>query len=56
VQAEAVILDQRSQLEQAAAAIAKQDALIGALRADLKHRWKSLKRAFGPKRPTPGEG
>lgn len=56
VQAEAVIRDQQRQLGEAAAAIAAQDALIGALRAELKHRWKSLKRALGPKRPTPGEG
>jgi predicted nucleic acid-binding Zn-ribbon protein len=56
VQAEAVIRDQQRQLGEAATAIAAQDALIGALRAELKHRWKSLKRALGPKRPTPGEG
>lgn len=56
VQAESVIRDQQRQLAEAAAAIAAQDALIGALRAELKQRWKSLKRALGPKRPTPGEG
>lgn len=45
----------RGEIERAARALAENDALIGALRADLKDRWKSVKRGFGPKRATPGE-
>jgi DNA repair exonuclease SbcCD ATPase subunit len=29
------------------------DELIALLRSELRHRWKNLKRALGPKRPTP---
>lgn len=49
------ITGKRAEIESASRELARQDALIGALRGDLKHRWKSLKRALGPRRPTPGE-
>jgi hypothetical protein len=43
----------RAELERAAEILRQNDALIGVLRQDLKNRWKSVKRAFLPKRPTP---
>lgn len=49
------IAGKASEIANAARALADQDALIGHLRADLKDRWKSMKRAVGPRRPTPGE-
>lgn len=49
------IAGKSAEIASASRVLAEQDALIGALRGDLKHRWKSAKRAFGPKRPTPGE-
>lgn len=45
----------RGEIARAQRELAANDALIGALRGDLKNRWKSLKRALGPKRPTAGE-
>jgi predicted nucleic acid-binding Zn-ribbon protein len=49
------IAGKRSEIATAAEMLRRNDRLIGELRADLKNRWKSVKRAFGPKRPTPGE-
>jgi predicted nucleic acid-binding Zn-ribbon protein len=49
------IAGKSTEIANAARALAEQDALIGLLRTDLRDRWKSIKRAVGPRRPTPGE-
>ncbi|MBK7644190.1 MAG: methyltransferase domain-containing protein [Planctomycetes bacterium] len=41
--------------ERAAAALRAQDRLVGELRAELRNRVSSLRRALGPRRRTPGE-
>jgi hypothetical protein len=43
----------RQELQVAAAQLREQDQKIGELRALVVNRWKSLKRALGPKRPPP---
>ncbi len=45
----------RAEIAAAADALRRNDELIGHLRTDLKNRWKSIRRALGPRRPTPGE-
>jgi septal ring factor EnvC (AmiA/AmiB activator) len=47
------IAELRQGLEQLGAELGARDELIALLRAELRHRWRSLKRALGPKRPTP---
>ncbi len=49
------ITEKAGEIASASRVLFEQDALIGALRSDLKSRWKSVKRAVGPKRPTHGE-
>jgi predicted nucleic acid-binding Zn-ribbon protein len=49
------IAQKRAEIAAAAEAMRRDDALITALRGELKNRWKSIRRAFGPKRATPGE-
>jgi len=45
----------RGEITAAAAALEEKERLIGLLRADLKSRLRSLRRALGPARPTAGE-
>ena len=45
----------RAEIRAAAAALAEQERLIGLLRSVLRNRLRSLRRALGPARPTPGE-
>lgn len=45
----AFIEDQRQQLSAAARKLEEREALIGALRAELRNRWRSFKRVFGRK-------
>jgi hypothetical protein len=54
-QARQDIEGKRAEIARAADALRADDALIQALRVELKSRWRSFKRAFGAKRPTPGE-
>jgi chromosome segregation ATPase len=43
----------RAELDRAAEVNRQNDATIGALRAELRNRWRTLKRALGPRRPIP---
>jgi chromosome segregation ATPase len=45
----------RAEIHDAAGELAQKERLIGELRADLRSRLRSLRRALGPARPTPGE-
>ncbi len=54
-QSRAEIAGARTEIASAARALEEKEALITRLRAELRNRWRSLRRAFGPRRPTPGE-
>lgn len=43
----------RGEIARAAQALREKEALIGVLRGELRHRWRSLKRALWLRRPTP---
>jgi DNA repair exonuclease SbcCD ATPase subunit len=45
--------DLRGELSRANEALRARDELIALLRGELRNRWHNLKRALGPKRPTP---
>jgi DNA repair exonuclease SbcCD ATPase subunit len=45
--------DLRAELGRAVETIRARDELVALLRSELRNRWHNLKRALGPKRPTP---